>query len=399
MRGATRQRRRRHVRLLTTTLIALTLLGTFFPTPTGAQDPGTAAFLEAWQRTDLPVASGMVTRSWMWGNGALTDPKAEAYADAPGGVRVVQYYDKARMELTDPGADGAGSWHVTTGLLTRELISGRLQLGDTTYQATGHPARIPVAGDPATMFPTYADLVGEIDRPAEDHVGAPVTRQLTPDGAGTYEAARADPQTVIARYVTYTGANGQTVGYNVPRAFWEFMHQPGLVYADGGYAMAEPLFDWLFVLGWPIADPFWSLVDVRGTPTWVLIQPFERRVLTYTPTNMAGWQVEMGNVGRHYFTWRYETLTSTREPLTIVIGDFFYRPRTLTVPAGTTVVWQGAGAGVPTPPDNPGGGGSGDMGRRQGFAHRFDVPGTYGYHSRYYAWMTGTIVVVQDSGT
>jgi len=30
-----------------------------------------------------------------------------------------------------------------------------------------------------------------------------------------------------------------------------------------------------------------------------------QRVLTYTPSNPAGWQVEMGNVGRHYYTWRY----------------------------------------------------------------------------------------------
>ena len=41
------------------------------------------------------------------------------------------------------------------------------------------------------------------------------------------------------------------------------------------------------------------------TPQWVLVQPFERRVLTYTPSNAAGWHVEMGNVGRHYYSWRY----------------------------------------------------------------------------------------------
>jgi hypothetical protein len=37
----------------------------------------------------------------------------------------------------------------------------------------------------------------------------------------------------------------------------------------------------------------------------VLVQLFERRVLTYTPSNQAGWQVEMGNVGQHYHSWRY----------------------------------------------------------------------------------------------
>jgi hypothetical protein len=35
------------------------------------------------------------------------------------------------------------------------------------------------------------------------------------------------------------------------------------------------------------------------------MQCFERRCLTYTPDNPEGWQVEAGNVGRHYYYWRY----------------------------------------------------------------------------------------------
>jgi hypothetical protein len=38
----------------------------------------------------------------------------------------------------------------------------------------------------------------------------------------------------------------------------------------------------------------------------VLIQCFERRCLTYTPGNTPEWRVEQGNVGLHYFRWRYE---------------------------------------------------------------------------------------------
>jgi WD40 repeat protein len=40
----------------------------------------------------------------------------------------------------------------------------------------------------------------------------------------------------------------------------------------------------------------------------VLVQLFERRVLTYTPANSAEFKVEMGNVGQHYFQWRYPRL-------------------------------------------------------------------------------------------
>jgi Tol biopolymer transport system component len=37
----------------------------------------------------------------------------------------------------------------------------------------------------------------------------------------------------------------------------------------------------------------------------VLVQAFERRVLTYTPDNPDGFKVEAGNVGLQYLRWRY----------------------------------------------------------------------------------------------
>jgi hypothetical protein len=46
-------------------------------------------------------------------------------------------------------------------------------------------------------------------------------------------------------------------------------------------------------------------VKVGGQPRDVLVQCFERRCLTYTPDNDPTWQVEAGNVGQHYYIWRY----------------------------------------------------------------------------------------------
>ena len=46
-------------------------------------------------------------------------------------------------------------------------------------------------------------------------------------------------------------------------------------------------------------------VSANFEPTDVLVQAFERRVLTYTPDNAPEWRVEMGNVGQHYYQWRY----------------------------------------------------------------------------------------------
>jgi hypothetical protein len=44
---------------------------------------------------------------------------------------------------------------------------------------------------------------------------------------------------------------------------------------------------------------------VGGVEKDIMVQIFERRVLTFTPSNPEQYKVEMGNVGQHYFQWRY----------------------------------------------------------------------------------------------
>ena len=77
---------------------------------------------------------------------------------------------------------------------------------------------------------------------------------------------------------------------------------------EAGRQVDRPLFTpWFYGSGLPISEPYWTHSLVRGHVIDVMIQAYERRVLTFTPSNAPGWQVEMGNVGRHYFDWRYGT--------------------------------------------------------------------------------------------
>ena len=46
----------------------------------------------------------------------------------------------------------------------------------------------------------------------------------------------------------------------------------------------------------------------------MLLQAYERRVLTYVPTNPEGFQVEMGNIGQHYYDWRYSAGLARPQP-------------------------------------------------------------------------------------
>lgn len=93
--------------------------------------------------------------------------------------------------------------------------------------------------------------------------------------------------------------------HNIPDVFWSFLNSRGPV-VEGNEPATGPLLDWLFSVGYPITEPYWIKARVAGEPRDLLVQLFQRRVLTYDPAAPDGWQVQMGNVGQHYYHWRYE---------------------------------------------------------------------------------------------
>jgi hypothetical protein len=258
---------------------------------------GNSAFQRVWQRQDFPVAQKLTDRSWTWGPVPLTETLRETYVEGVDGQRAVQYFDKSRMEVNDPTADPNAQWYVTNGLLPIELITGRQQLGNSRFEQRG-PARISVVGDPE-QFPTYADLLPVYQSPGTvnpNDLGRPATGLLNPDGSVTgFNDYAGDPRTVLVR-----GENN----HGVAQVFVDFMNQRGLV-SDGGQSYIAPVYDPLFVFGLPVTGAYWVKARVAGKEVPILFQVFERRVLTYNPANPPAFQVEMGNVGMHYYQWRY----------------------------------------------------------------------------------------------
>jgi hypothetical protein len=96
------------------------------------------------------------------------------------------------------------------------------------------------------------------------------------------------------------------IDHQIAAPFWEFMNSSGEVYEDGRYLTERIFQDPYYAIGYPMTEAYWTTVRVAGTSHDVLVQVFQRRVMTYTPANPKGWQVEMGNIGRHYYKWRYE---------------------------------------------------------------------------------------------
>ena len=262
-----------------------------------AAPPANAAFERTWARTDKPVADLAVSRTWMWGPEANTDGMIEPYAEAPGGIRTVQYFDKSRME--DNAYRAGAPWDVTNGLLVVELMTGQMQVGDSAF-VVRPPAQENVAGDADDPTgPTYVTFAGLRGAPPYAD-GATITQRVNRAGAVTNDPSLAGQGVTAAYRVSVPGINHQ-----VASPFWTFMNSTGLVYENGSNTTDSLFENPFYATGYPVTEAYWANVKVAGTYRDVLMQCFERRCLTFTPGNPAGWQVEAGNVGQHYYRWRY----------------------------------------------------------------------------------------------
>ena len=256
------------------------------------------AFELVWSRSDRPIARQQVTRSWLWGPTGLM-ARAEGYLQMSGGLRQVQYFDKGRMEINNPNGNRQSPWYVTSGLLVRELISGNMQVGNNEF-ITRESSDVPLAGDPGdTVGPTYASFVKNINVRSSDRTAATIDQRLMRDGSVVPFNDNGIPAATLAKYIPETG-------HNIPQVFFSYLTKHDVIYVNGHTTQGRVM-DWIYTMGYPISEAYWTRATIAGVEQWVLVQPFERRVLTYVPNNPAGWQVELGNVGRHYYRWRYGT--------------------------------------------------------------------------------------------
>jgi hypothetical protein len=246
-----------------------------------------AAIGDLWRKVDGAVGQNQTTRTWLYGpdvDRAMT----ENYSESPADKRNVWYFDKARLEISQPDADSTADWYVTSGLLPKEMMSNKIQVGNNNFMTGPGPANVVIAGDVtnnpnAPTYQTFSKIASlNNDKRAPSRVGVLDGELLTLSGQIVWK----DPP-VNVRYAYYD----PTMGHNIADVFMNsFKTLPR---------------DWLYIVGLPLSEPYWTRVKVKGVDRDVLVQVFERRVLTYTPTNAPQWQVEMGNVGLHYQLWRY----------------------------------------------------------------------------------------------
>jgi len=299
---------------LATLVVALTFCLSLLPTAAAQTRPyADPAFQKVWERYDRPVEVGFTKRSWTWGPNTPFNGY-EVYKEAKDdrgqtGRRIVQYFDKTRMEINDPSGDRDNPFFVTNGLLVRELVAGRIATGNTDTEAR-EPANEAVTGDPAVVnddaatYTTFREVASlNNDRRADRRVGEKVTSTI--DKAGRVRSLPSEQQSLgeLARIAVYE----ETLGHNIPDKFWDFLNQKGMVYENEKFVPEATVYQpWVYAMGVPITEPYWTTTKVGSVDKWVLVQLYERRALTFTPGNPVGFEVEMGNVGQHYYRWRYQ---------------------------------------------------------------------------------------------
>ena len=169
------------------------------------------------------------------------------------GGNFVQYFEKGRIE------DHSG--RIEYGLLVDELHQARVAIS--------------VGGDTSTV--TYATI---------NDLAAPQRRIAAPAGfeAGVHFN---DDGSV---FVPFSADLSSASGHNVSQVFWEYMQREDFFPAG-----------WLHDIGLPLTEAIPATVDkgaLKGRQ--ILVQAFQRTILTYDALNPAAFQVERANVGTDY---------------------------------------------------------------------------------------------------
>ncbi len=308
-----------HRRIRHLLLVAVLVPAILLPGLTAQAVTANEAFDAVWSSTDLAVQNGTASYSWFWGPTARAQ-RFEPYLNSPGGQREVRYYDKSRMEINNPGGDPNNIYYVTNGLLTVELVTGKLKRGDGPNDVEQYsPATQYVAGDLANNpgTPTYAAFANYVTTDAKTNRATNQTGQsATAFMSGAGQVSSTDSRGVtLAHYVDITG-------HNIASVFWTWFNSP-----TSGFRPDIGI-DWVYTAGLPISEPYWIDSTVGGSPKRVLVQLFERRVLTYTDSNNDPYRIEWGNIGLHYQTWR-DAATSPAPCPDSPAGTYLYVSDTL----------------------------------------------------------------------
>jgi outer membrane protein assembly factor BamB len=346
-------RRKFGLALLALLMACVPFLTAFSPVSAAPASFADVGFKNTWERVDKAVDEiPNVGRGFVWGPQTIFSG-TETYN---GNQRTIQYFDKARMEVNNPNGNRNDLFFVTTGLLVKELVTGLQQDGDTAFSQK-NPSNIQIAGDPNesggnAVAPTYESFKNVVTFVGDENAAQPRNGQVLNQGinkAGLVSTVTPQENRTVGGYDAVTK-------HNIADVFITYGQVEGLIWNGSQYLNGSVFFNNpTYVFGRPVTEPYWIQAQVAGVNRNILVQLFERRVLTYTPDNQPKDRVEMGNVGQHYYKWRYNTNQPPPPPAGITDFTQFRAPynKSGAKPAGQTaanVISYPLGAAIDSSP-------------------------------------------------
>jgi hypothetical protein len=178
-----------------------------------------------------------------------------------------QYYEKAVVEdhASDAGIGPNSPYRYQYGLLVDQLHQAQVNL--------------PIGGDVSSL--TYAGL----------HIYADKSNLVPPPPGYTGNVYKYPDGTV---FIPFTADLSAGPGHTIWPQFWPYMNRRDLF--PGG---------WLNDIGLPITQPIQAKVTKNfatgPVERTIIVQAFQRTILTYDPANPPDWQVERANIGTDYY--------------------------------------------------------------------------------------------------
>jgi hypothetical protein len=231
----------------------------------------------AFQRTWVGSVSATTPALDVWGSEPL-GWRVEPYAGASKDRRIVQYFERGRMEVE------SGSNRITSGLLVHEMVNGEIDLGSGVVLDRQTPDISIDSGESHELVPTYI-TASRLQESTTDRTGQRVTEWIDRDGPVDHSSTPA-----VVRLEQFV----EETGHNLPDVTVALFDQPE--FRDD---------QWVEAFGFPISEPYWTEYRRPDELMPSLIQVFERRILVYTPELDPTRRFTVANSGRHYVDWRY----------------------------------------------------------------------------------------------
>jgi hypothetical protein len=153
-------------------------------------------------------------------------------------------------------------------------MTGQMQVGHNAFEEHA-PANVNCAGDPddpdGPMYSSFAGVLDALPLP----LGSVINQSINRAGVVSTDDDLAELGVTVGYIDEYTN-------HSIAAPFWEFMNSSGPVYENGAYVESPLFLNPFFPGGRPTTEPYWALVRVAGVQQLVMIQCFERRVMTTT---------------------------------------------------------------------------------------------------------------------